>query len=50
MIDVSILEKSFYTLPLGIGDEHLPKMIVAHQPNKFFHPFVIKFVEDVIKE
>lgn len=50
MVDVRILEKPLYALLLGVGDEHLPKMIVTDQPDELHHALIVKLVEDVVKQ
>ena len=50
MVDVGILKQPLNALLLGVGDEHLPKVVVAHQPDELHHPLVIELIEDVIQQ
>ena len=49
MVDIGIVEQLFNTLLLGVRDEHLTKMVVAHQPHQFLHPLVVQFVKDIVQ-
>ena len=50
MIDVGIFKQPLNALLLGIGDEHLPEVVVAHQSDKLHHPLIVKFIEDIVKQ
>ena len=45
-----IRRETLDALLLGVGDEHLPKMVVAHQTDQLHHPLVVELVKDVVQQ
>ena len=48
--DIGVLKQTFNALLLGVGDEHLTEMVVAHQTDQLHHTLVIELVEDVVQQ
>ena len=50
MVDIDSLENFLNPASLGVGDEHLPKIILTHEFYQLLNPVVVQLIENIIKK
>ena len=50
MLDTVFTENLAHTVLVGVGDEHLPEMILPHHVEQFGNAGFVELVEDVIQQ
>lgn len=43
-------ENLLHAVLIGIGDEHLPEMVLAHHTQQFGNAGAVQFVEDIVQQ